>query len=352
MKKWLEAIGTGSRSYRDLSYDEAVAAAHAIARGEATDAQIGAFFAALSQKGEAVQETQAFYDVFRQYTVPFASFSDSLTVSGSSECRRTFAVSLPVALLLAAVGFPQVLTGRDALPGDDEEGTTVKELLETLGVRLEADAQSWERAFRACKAGFLWSERICPPLAGLRRARGEIGFGTIMDTVERALNPVRSLCLLVGVGQRPAMLPYVNLLPKTGLQKACIVHGMEGSEDVPTSRTTIARIVTAWGDETSVIDPATFGFAGPPLERIGKEEHLRRLQRILQGDESPEVKSEREHVIFNAGLRLFWFDRVGSYEEGFQLARQLYQRQEGLKVLRRWRELTLLREPNPKRRAN
>lgn len=353
MKRWIEAMGTGGKGCRDLYYDEAVAAAHAIARGEATDAQTGAFFAALSQKGEATHEALAFSDTFRKYTAPFASFSDSLTVSASCDSRRTFAVSIPVSLMLASVGFSHVLTGRAPLYSRDGEGVAVKDLLEDLGILLETDAQSWERVFRACNIGFLWSERLCPPLGDLRRVRAEVGFGTIMDTVERVFNPLHSLHMVVGVSQRSTMNAYVNLLSKLGLQKACIVNGIEGSEDIPLHKSSVARIITSWGDETRVIDPSTFGFAAAPLEAIDRAEQLRRLQRILQGDESLDLKTEREHVILNVGLRLLWFDRVGTYEEAFQLARQLYQRQEGLKVLRKWGELVRIKEePAPKRKAN
>ncbi|KEQ22564.1 hypothetical protein [Paenibacillus tyrfis] len=76
------------------------------------------------------------------------------------------------------------------------------------------------------------------------------------------------------------------------------------------------------------------------MEKCGKERQLELLERIMQGEEAPELHNEREHVVFNAGLRLYWFDKVGSYEEGFQLARSLLQRKEAFKLLVKWRELS------------
>lgn len=57
-------------------------------------------------------------------------------------------------------------------------------------------------------------------------------------------------------------------------------------------------------------------------------------------------------MIFNAGLRLYWYERVSSYEEGFQLARQLYSRKEAWKVLKKWRDMTKMYDREGKRQAN
>lgn len=350
MKQWIKAAGTGKKGSRDLSYDEAVAAAHAIARGESTDAQTAAFFMAVRMKGEADDEIMAFIDVFRKYSLPYASYSDSLNNAGPYDGRHLFPVTIPVSLMLASVGFPQVLHGSDSLP--PKLGTSIRDLLEGLGVRTELAARDWETVFSSVKIGFIWTDRMCPALAKIRKIREEIGLRTFLNTVEKVLNPVQSHQMIIGVNHRTAMQHLVQILPKAGLQKAMIVQGMEGSEDVPITKTSAIRVVTPYGDETTVLDPSTFGFGGSPLAPIDSETQLALLHRIIQGDESPELKSEREHVIFNAGLRLYWYEKVATYEEGFQLARQLYARKEAWKVLKKWRDLTKLYERDPKRQAN
>lgn len=350
MIPWIKAVGAGKTGSRDLTYDEAVAAAHAIARGEATDAQTAAFLMAIRMKGEADDEIMAFIDVFRKYSHPYASYSDSLNCAGPYDGRESFPVSIPVSLLLASVGFPQVLHGSESLP--PKMGTSVKELLEGLGIRVELEARDWETVFNSTKIGFIWTDRMCPPLARIRKVREEIGLRTFIHMVEKVLNPTRSLNLMIGVNHRTSMEHLVQIMPKAGIEKACIVQGLEGSEDVPISKTSAVRMVTPYGDETTVLDPSTFGFYGAPLEKIDTETKLKLLNRIIQGDDSPELRSEREHVIFNTGLRLYWFEKVSSYEDGFQLARQLYYRKEGWKVLKRWRDLTKLHDRDNKRKAN
>lgn len=338
MKQWIKTVGTGKMGSRHLTYDEAVAAAHAIARGESTDAQTAAFLMAMRMKGEADEEMMGFIDVFRKYSLPYRSFSHSLNCSGPYDGRLYFPVTIPVSLLLASVGFPQVLHGSESLP--PKLGQSLKELLEGLGIQVELEAREWERIFLSLHIGFIWTDMICPPFGLVRHVREQMGLRTFLNTVEKVINPVHSLNIIIGVNHKSALDHLIHLLPKSGFETAYIVQGMEGSEDLPTYKNSSIRKVTPWGDESSTIDPSTFGFHGVPLEKCSKERQLQLLTRVIQGDDSPEISNERDHVIFNAGLRLYWFDKVGSYEEGFQLARSLLQRKEAQKLLNKWRDLS------------
>ncbi|UQZ86763.1 Anthranilate phosphoribosyltransferase [Paenibacillus konkukensis] len=349
MKEWINTVGAGKLGSRHLSYDEAVAAAHAIARGESTDAQTAAFLMAMRMKGEADEEMMGFIDVFRKYSLPYRSFSDSLNCAGPYDGRRYFPITLPVSLLIASVGFPQVLHGSDSLP--PKLGLSLKELLEGLGIQVELDAKQWEDIFAELHIGFMRTDSICPPFGRIRHVREQIGLRTFLNTVEKVINPVHSQNIIIGVNHKTAMTHLIRLLPQSGFETAFIVQGIEGSEDLPIYKTSSIRKVTPWGDESNSVDPTIFGFRGDPFEKRGKDEQLRLLARVIQGDDSDEVRNEREHVIFNAGLRLYWFDKVGSYEEGFQLARSLLARKEALKLLDKWRELSGKSQFSPKRQA-
>jgi anthranilate phosphoribosyltransferase len=217
---------------------------------------------------------------------------------------------------------------------------SLKDLLEGLGVCIDVSVVQWERIFAHNHIGFIWSEQMCPPLGGIRQIREQMGLRTLINTVEKVINPIHSNNIVIGVNHKTAMLHLVQILPKAGFITAYIVQGIEGSEDLPLYKSSALRKVTYLGDESSMIDPAMFGFHSGPLDIISKEEQLQLLQRVIAGDDSADIKAERDHVIFNTGLRLYWFDKVSSYEEGFQLARQLYFRKEAQRVLNKWVELS------------
>jgi anthranilate phosphoribosyltransferase len=334
LKRWIQAIGTGGQETRDLSYNEAVEAAREMARGESTDAQCAAFLMALCMKGEANEELLAFIDVFRSYSLSYPTFVDSLNCAGPTEGRQYFYVTLLVSLLLASVGFSQVLHGSDALT--PRQGIAMKDILERFGVALEVSVSAWEAMFSQLHIGFLRTDQLCSPIGRLKQVREQLGLMTVINTVEKVINPVRSANLIIGVNGRKAMESLIPISIQSGFQNVYIIQGMEGSEDLPIYQNSTIRIVTPWGDELRTVEPQKFGFISEPLVPLRSDEQLSILQRIMVGDDSPEVKRERDHVIFNTGLRLKWFDKVGSYEEGFQLAESLLQRKEAQKVMQRW----------------
>jgi anthranilate phosphoribosyltransferase len=342
MRQWIKAVGTGRKGSRDLTYDESAAVAHIICRKEATDAQIAAWLMAERMKSESVDEIMAFIHVFREYCAPIQSFTNSINCAGPYDGRRLFPVTIPVSLLMASVQVPQVLHGGDSLP--PKEGTSVKELLEALGVNVHEDVPLWERIFSNVHINFVWTEKLCPPLGYVRHIREQMGLRTMLNTVEKVINPVQSTNLIIGVNHKTAVQHLIHILPGSGFETSYIIQGIEGSEDLPIYKNSAIRKVTAYGDESSIIDPNMFGFTSAPLEEINKEQQLHLLQRVIQGEDSLELKKERDHVIFNTGLRLFWFEKVSTYEEGFYLARSLLQRKEASKTLNKWIELSRAEE--------
>ncbi|ANE47181.1 hypothetical protein SY83_13920 [Paenibacillus swuensis] len=337
MKPWIRTVLPGKNEPRPLTYDEAVAAAHAIARGEATDAQTASLLTALRMRGETDEEIGAFVDVFRKYTLPFASFSESyLTVEGASRHSR-FPVSFAVSLLLASVGIPLAIQG-----GADHgfgEGYTYGELLRELGIEIHADNATWEHHFAALRIGYISSEQACPPFASLQAIQGQLGVCTVAETVEKMLNPLQSHTLITGVKDKATFRQYDAVFPKVGFKTAYFIQGHDGSEDVPLHKGSTIRKVCEGVEQSLVVDPITFGFQGEPLVKRSKLQQKEGFLRILKGHDSPDLALERDHIIFNTGLRLFWFERVGSYEEGFQLAKMLLQRREGEKQLVKWSEM-------------
>lgn len=342
MKRWIKMIDARKWEAKHLTGEEASAAAYLLARGEATDAQASAFLVALRMKCESAGELLSFIHVFREYCTLVASCTSSIHYAGPHIGRRYFPITIPVSLLLAAVQIPQVLHGGDSL--FSKEGTPIKELLEGLGVHIQTNVMQWEKTFTATKLNFLWTDQFCPPLSKLRSIREEIGLPTILDSMEKIINPLQARNLIVGVDDRKTMQDLVAILPAAGFETSYIVQGVEGSEDLPIFRNTAIRRVTATGDDSSIIYPETFGFASEPCQPLDKQEQLDLMLRVIEGDDSMSIQSERDHVIFNAGLRLYWFEKVATYEEGFSLARSLLQRKEAKKLLEKWIRLSRSRD--------
>ncbi|HLY28654.1 MAG TPA: hypothetical protein VKQ72_20080, partial [Aggregatilineales bacterium] len=66
MQPFLKIVGNGQRTARDLTPDEAEKAIRFILDGRASQAQVGAFMAALRIKEESVEELTTFARVLRE----------------------------------------------------------------------------------------------------------------------------------------------------------------------------------------------------------------------------------------------------------------------------------------------
>ncbi|KEQ22565.1 hypothetical protein ET33_21880 [Paenibacillus tyrfis] len=67
---------------------------------------------------------------------------------------------------------------------------------------------------------------------------------TLLDTVEQAMNPVHSRNIVLGVRHKTAMERLLKLLPKSGVETAYLIQGIEGTEDLPLHKNSSIRKVT------------------------------------------------------------------------------------------------------------
>ncbi len=331
MIRWLKDLLMKGKD-KPITCEEAEEAAQSIAVGETSDVQAAAFFIAERLKGESPETAAAFVRVFRQHGKPLKANPASVYIGGSPAGGAHVPVSLPVSFLLAGIGIPHVVAA-----GGFAEYASLLNAACTESIRDKEQAlHQWENCLRESNIVLLDSDIYCEPLLRLRSVREQLGISTLINTVEKLLNPFQSSFAIIGARDKKEADHLVSIVPSTGFQFGYIVCGADGTENLPLDRSSYVRKVTPYGDEATFIDPKLFGFASRELPKTSRGEQLDMLRRVIQGEDTPEVRNEREHVIFNAGLRLYWLDKVATYEEGFQLARSLLQRREAMKALSRW----------------
>ncbi len=337
MQEWIKEVARGKRGARHLTYEEAFDCAMAIVNGRATGIQVAALLIGLRTKGEAMDEFHGFVNAFRQSIPACPANPQALNCSGPYDGRHTFPVTLLVSLLLASAGFPQFLHGSESLP--PKYGVAVKDVMTGIGLNVCMTPNDLERSIRAHKLGFVWTDRMYPVLGGVRQAREQIGVRTMINTVEKLLNPIGAKQLLFGVNHKTAMEHLVHLAPLLGFESVYVVQGIEGSEDLPIYKRSAVRKINAGGDESFLIDPSFFGFKGEELPKMNLQQQIDTAKELIDGVRSPVIDNIREHIVFNAGMRLFWFGKVNAYEDGFQRAREMLAHGELSFALTRWQHI-------------
>jgi anthranilate phosphoribosyltransferase len=334
MQQWIKEVARGKKGARHLSYDEAYQCAMDIVRGKATGIQVAALLIGLRTKGEAMEEFQGFVNAFRDSIPACPASTNALNCSGPYDGRHTFPITLMVSMILASTGFPQFLHGSESLP--PKYGVAVKDVMNALGLTVCTTPQSLDQSLKL-RFGFVWTDKMYPVLGSMRHAREQIGVRSMINTVEKLLNPVGAKQLLFGVNHRTAMEHLVNLAPLLGFETVYVVQGIEGSEDLPIYKRSAVRKINDGGDESFIIDPALFGFHGEELPKMNLVEQVQAFQAILRGEHSALLDCIRDHVVFNAGMRMYWFGKVSGYEEGFEHARSILESGELTNTVERWR---------------
>ncbi|WP_166238815.1 anthranilate phosphoribosyltransferase [Paenibacillus turpanensis] len=334
MLRWLKEILNKGRD-NPLTYAEASEAAASIASGESSDIQAAAFLIAERMKGESPESVAAFLEVFRGYSISVKRSPTTICIAGSAESGTYFPLTLAICMMTASVGMSYVVTGTEQRPsGGQLKGSGA------VGASGKECAGVWERMLKDTRMVYIDIETYCPPLQHLRAIRGELGIATLLNTVEKMLNPFSSQHALIGVEDANETLRLQPLLTSAGFESGYLVNGLGGTEVLPLDRITQIRKVTVYGDETTYIDPDLFGFGKKQPLALTDQSLMPSLERILQGEEDGELIQLRNYLIFNAGLRLYWFERVNSFEEGFMLAKSLLQRKSAAKSFRRWLDLS------------
>jgi len=337
----LKEVGRGKRGARDLNYEEALAAAELILDRKATPAQIGAFLLAERIKMESVEELLAFVEAVRGRSMRITRGADGLGLdcAGPYDGRKTsFMAGFAAAFLLAAAGAPVTLHGAPSLP--PKWGVTLMDVLQAMG--LDEGALSRERTTAAAEgSGVLVvpAEAWCPPLRNLRELREELGLRTILNTVEKLVDYSHSPYLVYGVFHNTVFERTAQLLQKLNYQKALIVQGAEGSEDVHIDRPTRVYTVDSSEARLRVIDPEAYGLeAVPPETQWTAAEQLRVTEAVLTGEAHQAFINQ---VILNGALRLHLTGRADSVEEGIYIGKSLMDGGGPWQAFNRWREALL-----------
>jgi len=319
MIEYLKEVGRGKRGSRDLTYEEAAAAAERVLSGAATEAQIGAFLVAERMKMESTDEIAAFAEALRQDSLKHP-MPGAVDCAGPYDGRtRSFYATLPSAFVLAACGVPATLHGSRSLP--PKWGVTLVDVVGRLGVDV-ASGDGFERLARAADAsGFLFvpAELACPPLFRLRAIRTQLGLRTVFNSAEKLVRYSDAPYLAFGVFHGTVFEKMAQLVSRLGYRRAVIVQGIEGSEDIPIHKRSRLCVVQGGTPELMIVDPEVYQLHGEmPESDWSAERQADAAVAVLQGGAPQELA---DMTILNSGVRLWLAEAAGTIEEGLDLAR-------------------------------
>ena len=321
----LKKVGSGTHTSKNLSREESALATRMMLEQTATPAQIGAFMIAQRVKRPTIPELAGMLDCYDQMggklTAPQADYATMVMNNPYDGRKRNAPVTPITALILAAAGVPVILHGGERMP--TKMGLPLVDIWQTLGVswRPLTLAQA-QQVFDLTYMGFIYMPQHFPAAHRLVPYREQIGKRPTLATVELMWAPCNGIQHVVSSFVHP---PTEDRTKETyqlrHTAEFTTVKGLEGSCDLPRSRTAIIGMGSLKAGEPVferlLLHPRDYGFEGqdPALE----EDFDQVIERTIHGESVELTRS----VIWNGGFYLWRSGVVATLSDGFQQAQTL-----------------------------
>lgn len=322
---------------RSLSEADAREAAIALMTGEVAASQAGGLLSALRVRGENSGEILGFARALRDHADPFPLSGDGLldTCGTGGDSLSTINVSTLAGIVAAAAG------GRVAKHGNRAVSSRCgsADLLEALGVRIDIAPALAARCIEETGFGFLFAPRYHPTLRRLAPLRRELGFRSIFNLVGPLAHPAQVRLQVMGVPALDYLRPVAEALCSLGVERALVVHGHDGSDEIALTGSTAAFEVRSGALREVEIHPEEAGLQtcrADDLRGGDPEENAALATRVLEGERGP----LHDYVVLNAAAALMVAGRAAGLRECAELAREALLSQRARAVLQGLRQIT------------
>lgn len=318
-RAFLEKVQAG----HDLTESEAEEAVGQIMEGAAPAEEVKAWLLALRSKGEALPEVVGAARAMRAHAAPFrTSGRPALDTCGTGgDNLQTMNLSTLAALVAAGAGAAVAKHGNRSITSRCGSA----DLLEALGIAVDAEPAVAERCFAQTGFAFLFAPRFHPAMKRVAPIRKELGVPTLFNLLGPLTNPAGARRQVVGVADQGKMELYAQALLALGCERALVVRGADGQDELSTTGPTevleINREASMRDVARYTLVPETFGLRRARLEEIrGGEaaENARIAGEVLAGKAGP----VREAVLLNAAAALYVGGMGGVMDGALMLARQ------------------------------
>lgn len=308
----------------DLSFFEIQQIIRSIVKQEVSDAQIGAFLVAITQKGVSEEEFFALAATMREFAHRINIDKYIVDSCGTgADLSKTINVSTASAIVANACGVNVLKQTNSAITSSC--GST--DLLKALDIDIARIPQDAKSQFNKNNIAFVHSPyfnefaRINNPI------RQQIGIKTIFNYLGPLINPAFPNAQLLGVSQNSPNFEMgekmIYALQKLGTDRALVVNGLNPNID-EISICSKTKVFELKGGEISSyeISPEDFGFKRANIEDIqGKcaSENAEIIEKIFKN----QINGAKKDIIsMNAGAMIYLAGIKPSIFEGAKLAQE------------------------------
>jgi anthranilate phosphoribosyltransferase len=273
----------------------------------------------LRLRGETIEEIAGAVATMRDKMTKVDAPDGAIDVVGTGgDASGSYNISTASAFVVAGADVPVAKHGNRALSSKSGAADT----LAALGVKIDLPPEMIARCIRQAGIGFMFAPSHHSAMKHVGPARAELGFRTVFNLIGPLSNPAGVKRYLLGVFSSDWVEPLANVLMNLGAERAWVVHGHGGLDEISPGGETKVASLSAGKVETFTITPEDAGMKRLTIDSIkgGDAAHnADALRAVLKGQAGP----FRDTVILNAAAALLVAGSVDDLRQGADLARDV-----------------------------
>jgi anthranilate phosphoribosyltransferase len=304
----------------DLSMELMADTIGSIMEGHWQEEEIALLLTGLRIKGETVAEIAGAALAMRRHMRRVETSRDRLldTCGTGGDGSETFNISTAAAIVAAAAGVAVAKHGNRGI--SSKSGSA--DVLAALGVNIEASIAQCEACLNQVGICFCFAPLMHQSMKHVAPVRKKLGVPTIFNMLGPLCNPARAQFQLLGVGKPHLRNTLAQALRLLGTERAVVVCGQDGLDEVSLQATTDCTWTDADGWREFQWTPEQFGLRTQPgmsaMKVANPQESAAVITAILAGAPGP----PREIVVLNAAAAIWTIDPTLSEVECSERARQ------------------------------
>jgi anthranilate phosphoribosyltransferase len=306
----------GLAADRPLTRAEAERAFEILFEGAATPSQMGGLLMAMRTRGETVDEIAAAARVMRARCHKVRAPKGAMDIVGTGgDGKGTLNISTATAFVVAGAGVCVAKHGNRNL--SSKSGAA--DALTQLGINVMIGPEVVEKALEAVGIGFMMAPMHHPAIRHVMPTRSELGTRTVFNLLGPLTNPAGVTRQLTGAFARAWIRPMAETLLALGSEKAWLVHGADGTDEISIAGPTWVAALDEGRVTEFEVHPEDAGLPVHPFEAVmggTPEDNARALRALLAGEKG----AYRDAVLLNAAAALIVAGRAAGLNEGVALA--------------------------------
>tara|TARA_Y100001935_G_scaffold28770_1_gene22192 strand:+ start:284 stop:1285 length:1002 start_codon:yes stop_codon:yes gene_type:complete len=304
---------------QNLSIEESMYIFEKIMNGEMDDIKISAILIGLKLKGETKEEIIGAAKVMRDKSLKINSPQNTIDTCGTGgDMKDTLNISTSAAIVAASAGVTIAKHGNRSV--SSKSGSA--DMLEKIGYKISNNIKDLENSLLNKNFCFLFAQNHHSAMKNVINVRKNLATRTIFNLLGPLTNPAKASKQLLGVYSKNLVSMHCNCLKELGSEKAMVVHGLDGLDEISLSENTYINELSDNKIVEYTFDPRDYEYDLIKLEDIkggDPEYNADCFNKMINGD----YKKFQSIVEINAGAAIYLSNIKNNLKESFKLAKKV-----------------------------